>query len=82
MERFVAQSTAKLATQTLLKPEQLAAPVKMASLWKMTALATAMLISRMENARIPLATVVRLTYQLPKLAFPVDYRWLTVHPAA
>ena len=82
MERFVAQSTAKLALQTLLKPDQLAAPVKMDSLWKMTALATAMLISRMENARIPLATVVKFTYQLTMIAFLVELRLLTAHPAA
>ena len=82
MERFVAQSTARLALQTLSKPEQLAAPVKMASLWKMTALATAMLISRMENARIPLATVVKFICQLPMIAFLVELRLLTAHPAA
>ena len=81
MVRYAAQSTARLATQTLLKPDQLAAPVKVASLWKMTAPATVMLKSRTENARIPLVTKVKLTYQSQKIAFPVDCRLLIAHLA-
>jgi len=83
MERFVAQSTARLATQTLLKPDQLAAPVKMASLWQITVLAPAQFKSRMENVmcqrrhRLPLAPVVLFTMQKLMIVLPVVLQFLT-----
>ena len=81
MERFVAQSTARLAPQTLLKPDQLAAPVKMASLWQITVLAPVQVISRMENVNCLIAPVVLFTRQVLLCVFRVVLQFLTAMPA-